>query len=110
MKTTRIKKMYYVRFVFRIIIFLCAIGICVYNPDAVLVMKDFNMFKTFNVLHVFFIVWLAEIVMQFFPLTGYFSIGTLKHFKSHMHKAEIKDELQHLKTLVKNKSRQMSVL
>ena len=100
-KATRIKKLYYIRFFFRIAVFSCSIGIYAFYPETMDVMKDFNMFQTFNVLHAFFILWLFEIIMQFLPLTGYFSIGSLKHFKQHMENVEIKNELQQIKLMLK---------
>lgn len=99
--TTRIKKLYIARFFFRVLIFLCSIGIYIYYPETMEVMKDFNMFLSFSILHVFFAVWLVEIILQFLPLTGQFSIGSLKHFGRYMKNVEIKNELQQIKLVIK---------
>ena len=99
-KPTKIKKMYYARFVFRILVFLAAIATYIFYPQTIDVMIGINMFKTFNIMHIFLIIWVAEIVMQFIPMIGQFSIGSLKHFKQYMKFAAIKDELKHLKTMI----------
>ena len=98
---TKIKKMYYARFAFRILVFLAAIAIYIWRPQDIDIMLGFNMFKTFNVAHLFLALWIAEITMQFMPLVGKFSIGSLKHFQRCMQGVVIKDELKHLKDIIK---------
>ena len=89
---TKIKKMYYARFAFRILVFLAAIAIYIWRPQDIDIMLGFNMFKMFNVVHLFLALWIAEITMQFMPLVGKFSIGSLKHFQRCMQGVVIKDE------------------
>ena len=89
---TKIKKMYYTRFAFRILVFLAAIAIYIWRPQDIDIMLGFNMFKMFNVVHLFLALWIAEITMQFMPLVGKFSIGSLKHFQRCMQGVVIKDE------------------
>ena len=99
-KTTKIKKLYYGRFFLRIVMFLCAIFIYMFYPSTVDVMLDFNMFTKFNILHIFFVLWIGDIVMQLMPMTGQFSMGSLKHFKCYMKKVKIKDELRQVKLML----------
>ena len=100
-KITKIKKLYYGRFILRIFVFLFSLYIYFIHPQLMDAMLDFNIFTQFNVLHVFFVLWVGDIVMQFIPLTGQFSIGSLKHFKCYMRTAKIKDELKQVKLMVK---------
>ena len=97
---TKIKKMYYARFIFRILVLLAAIATYIWLPESIDIMLGFNMFKTVNVMHIFLAIWIVEITMQFLPLIGKFSIGSLKHFQQCMQKATIKDELKHLRNMV----------
>lgn len=97
---TKIKKLYYTRFAFRILVFLAAIAVYIWHPDAIDIMLGLNMFKTFNIMHAFLIIWIAEVVMQFIPMIGQFSIGSLKHFQRCMKPTIIKDELKHLKSIL----------
>ena len=99
-KTTKIKKMYYIRFLFRILFFIATVITYLYFPQTVDVMIGINMFKTFNIMHVFLLIWLTEIILQFIPMREQFSIGSLKHFGRYMQKTTIKDELMYLKTMV----------
>ena len=98
-RPTKLKKMYYARFVFRIMVFLAAITTYIWLPETIDTMIGINMFKSLNVMHIFLGIWAAEVIMQFMPLLGKFSMGSLKHFKQYMKFATIKDELKHLKTM-----------
>ena len=84
---TKIKKMYYARFIFRILVLLAAIATYIWLPNTMDVMIGFNMFTTLNIMHIFLAIWIVEITMQFMPLVGKFSIGSLKHFQQCMQKA-----------------------
>ena len=97
---TKIKKMYYARFIFRILVLLAAIATYIWLPNTINIMLGFNMFTTLNIMHAFLAIWIVEIAMQFMPLVGKFSIGSLKHFQQCMQKSNIKDELKHLKNMV----------
>lgn len=99
-KTTKIKKLYYARFIFRILMFALAMFVYICYPQTTDIMVGTNMFKTFNIVHLFLFVWLFDIITQFIPMTGQFSIGSLKHFKQYMKNTKIKDELQHIKSMV----------
>ena len=95
-KPTKIKKLYYARFFFRILVFLAAIATYIWWPETIATMFGFNMFKSFNIMHAFLFIWMAEVIMQFIPMLGQFSIGSLKHFGKYMKVAAIKDELKYV--------------
>lgn len=99
-KTTRVKKAYYVKFVLRIIVFLTALYTYFQYPDTTEVMMGFNMFKTFNIMHIFLVIWLVDIIMQFIPLRNQTSIGSLKHLERYMKNTTFKDELKHIKSVM----------
>ncbi len=99
-KPTKIKRLYYGRFLLRVAVFICAIFIYIFHPNVMDVMIDFNMFTKFNILHIFFVLWVGDIVMQLMPMTGQFSMGSLKHFKCYMKQVKIKDELKQIKTML----------
>ena len=99
-KPTKIKKLYYVRFFFRILVFLAAIATYIWWPETIATIFGFNMFKSFNIMHAFLFIWMAEVIMQFIPMLGQFSMGSLKHFGKYMKVAAIKDELKYLKTML----------
>ena len=100
-KITSIKKKYYARFASRVVVFIATILLYVFYPNAIDTMLGFNIFTTFNVMHIFYILWIIDITMQFLPLTGHFSIGSLKHFQKYMKSIKIKDELSNIKLMIR---------
>ena len=99
-KYTKIKKLYQFRFLMRICFFIATIFVYVFNSQYFDIMRDFNFFKSFNVVHVFYVIWCVDIVSQLMPLKGYFSIGSLKHFKEFMKDVNIKEEISHIKNML----------
>ena len=96
---SKLKKTYYIRFLQRVFLFICAICIYFNYPSFFDILHGFTFFEKFNVLHIFYIVWLADIAMQLMPMTGQFSIGSLKQFPHFM--KEIKDDFINHKILSK---------
>ena len=94
---SKLKKLYYLRFLQRIFLLACAIGIYIIYPDFFQVLNGFNFFKQFNVLHVFYVIWLSDIMMQLMPMTGQFSIGSLKQFPHFMQ--DVKENLINRKAM-----------
>jgi hypothetical protein len=91
------------RFLQRILLFVCAIFAYFNYPSFFDVLHGFSFFEKFNVLHIFYIVWLSDIAMQLIPMTGQFSIGSLKQFPHFM--KEIKEDFINRKILSKKQIR-----
>lgn len=94
---SKLKKLYYLRFLQRLFLLSCAIGIYIVYPNYFDILTGFNFFEKFNVLHVFYVIWVADIMMQLMPMTGQFSIGSLKQFPHFMQ--SVRDNLVNKKTM-----------
>ena len=99
-KHTKIKKLYVARFLMRICFFVAAVLVYVRDGASFDVMREFNFFKSFNIVHIFYAIWLVDIILQLMPLREFFSIGSLKHFKGFMKDVKVKEELSHLKNVL----------
>ena len=77
---TTMQKKYIIRLVWRCVALAVAAVLCFCVPERFDVMSEGGFFKRFSVLHIFWLVWMGDIVMQLMPLRSVLALGTQKQF------------------------------
>ena len=79
------RKTYWIRFLGRIIVLT---GLCLtyfLKPAAFSIMKGFQFFSRFSVLHLIWLIWMADMVLQLVPSPDCQSLGSQKQFRRNFH-------------------------
>ena len=72
-------KKYTARFVLRILILLAAVLLYLLHPASFFVLEGMNFFRGFSILHLLWLLWMVDIVLQLFPVRSYLALGSQKH-------------------------------
>ncbi len=81
-RTSKTRKIYFLRLLGRIIVFLVAVLIYVFDKKQFNIVYGFNFFTEFSVLHLLWIIWVWDMVLQLTPIKAHISIGSQKVFES----------------------------
>ena len=79
---SKTRKIYFLRLVARIIIFIACVLIYFFEKDCFDVVYGLNFFKRFSVFHILWGIWIVDMIMQLIPVKAHISIGSQKVFRS----------------------------
>ena len=79
---SKTRKIYFLRLWGRIIVFVIAIMMYISNRNVFDVAKGWDFFKEFSVLHILWLVWMCDMMLQLIPVKAHISIGSQKVFSS----------------------------
>ena len=79
---SKTRKMYFLRLIGRIAIFIIAILIYIFDSDVFNVADEWNFFSEFSLLHLLWLVWMCDMLLQLIPVKSHISIGSQKVFES----------------------------
>lgn len=74
-------KSYRRRLIFRIIIFIIMIGIYIFYPNTYKVAKGLNFIKMFSPLHIIWLIWMIDMILQLCKVPKYWPLGSQKYLK-----------------------------
>lgn len=74
-------KSYRRRLIFRIIIFIIMIGIYIFYPNTYKVAKGLNFIKIFSPLHIIWLIWMIDMILQLCKVPKYWPLGSQKYLK-----------------------------
>lgn len=81
-KTSKTRKIYFVRLIGRIMVFLIVGLLYVFRRDEFAIITGWNFFKRFSPLHILWLIWILDMVLQLMPVKAHISIGSQKVFSS----------------------------
>ncbi len=83
-KMSKMKKTYAARFIYRCLVLIALIALCLFKPEAAGVIKGTALFAEFHWTHLllYFLwgVWMFDMIFQIIPSKGLFSMGSQKVF------------------------------
>ena len=77
---SEIRKIYFLRLIGRCIIFLLSILLAVHKPEEFGIVSGMNFFSKFSVLHLLWVIWIIDMIVQLLPVRAHISIGSQKQF------------------------------
>ena len=81
MKLPQLRRLYQARLVFRLCVLFLTIMMYFAYPQSFDVLIGFNFFHKFSWLHLLWLVWVIDMIVQLIPAKGYLPLGSLKQFK-----------------------------
>ncbi|MBR5223651.1 MAG: hypothetical protein IKV81_05775 [Clostridia bacterium] len=76
-----LRKKYIARLVARSVIFAVCVVLLFVAPNEFEVLQGLNFFKKFSLLHILWVIWLIDMILQFMPIKNEISLGSQKLFK-----------------------------
>ncbi len=102
MGISKTRGIYFLRLAGRIAIFLAAILIYFFDRDAFDIVSGWEFFNKFSLLHILWIIWMWDMVLQLIPVKAHISIGSQKIFESLFRPIKEKVNIQNLKQYIKD--------
>lgn len=81
-KMSKTRKIYFLRLVGRCIAFCLVILLYILRPTDFEVIKGLGFFRYFSPLHVLWLIWVLDMVLQLIPVKAHISIGSQKQFQA----------------------------
>ncbi len=78
MSSTR--RNYFIRLIFRIAILITFTIFCFVWPSSFKTLDGMNFFNTFSPLHIIWVIWMADIILQIIPIKNKVALGSQKLF------------------------------
>ena len=75
---SKFRTIYIQRLIRRSIIFVLTILLYIFRPDDFIVAKSFNFFTTISPLHILWIIWMVDMILQLCKVPKYWPLGSLK--------------------------------
>ena len=94
------RKRYVVRLVCRIMIFIACLCMCVTAPQVFTVLEGGNFFAAFSPLHLLWLVWVADMILQIVPVKNKVALGSQKLFANRFRATRKKINRQALKNYI----------
>jgi len=99
---SQIRKIYFGRLIGRILILILCFGFYFLKPEIFAPIEGLRFFDAFSILHLLWLIWMADMLAQLFPIKRRLSIGSLKMFRQHFRPIREKIGRKALKTHIAN--------
>ena len=76
------RKRYILRLIARIMVFIACAFLCFTAPEEFEVLEGLNFFREFSILHLLWLVWVADMILQIVPIRNKVPLGSMKLFKN----------------------------
>ena len=83
------RKLYIKRLIIRIVIFIIIVGIYICNSNTFNVVKGFNFVKMISPLHILWLIWMIDMILQLCKVPKYWPLGSQKYW-AHRYLPDIK--------------------
>ncbi|MBQ6826349.1 MAG: hypothetical protein IJP34_06810 [Clostridia bacterium] len=82
---SKMRKLYFVKFIFRILVFIAAVLLYILKPESEYfkVLYGANFFTQISPLHILWVIWVLDMLMQVIPMKKHIPLGSQKLFKQH---------------------------
>ena len=101
MKTmSETRKRYFVRLICRAAIFIICFVLCFAAPEVFAILEGKNFFNAFSLLHILWLVWIADMVQQIIPVKNKVALGSQKLFANRFRPSRKKINYQALKNYI----------
>ena len=74
------RKRYFIRLVGRVLVLILMIALCFSDPQKLFILDGFSFFKAPSPLHLLWLIWVADMVLQIFPIKNKLALGSQKLF------------------------------
>ena len=94
------RKRYFMRLIGRIIIFILCL-IMWFKPDFYNILEGMNFFKQLHLLHILWLIWVFDMILQIIPIKNNLALGSQKLFSKRFQSSSNKTNYEKLKDYIK---------
>ena len=102
---SQLRKIYFARLFWRIAVFAICIYISVFYKNLFSVLDGLNFFKSFSPLHILWIIWIFDMLVQIVPVNAKTSIGSQKLFSRCFKASDKKIDYEALKNYISSSTK-----
>ncbi|MBQ4517666.1 MAG: hypothetical protein II997_03665 [Clostridia bacterium] len=99
---SKTRRIYFLRLIGRIIVLMFVSLLYIFDSKAFEVADGWNFFREFSVLHILWMLWMCDMVLQLIPVKSHISIGSQKVFESLFRPIKEKINYKNLKQYIKD--------
>lgn len=99
---SKTRGIYFLRLIGRIAVLIIAILVYKFNKDEFDIAKGWNFFDRFSLLHLLWVIWIWDMILQLIPVKAHISIGSQKIFSSLFRPIKEKINYNNLKQYIKD--------
>lgn len=81
-KNSKFRNLYIKRLIIRVIILLVFIMLFFVKPNSFMITKGLNFFSSFSPLHILWLIWMIDMVLQLCNVSWYWPLGSQKYLKN----------------------------
>ena len=96
-KISIFRKNYIRRLIFRIIVFIIMIALYVFYPNTYEVSFSFNFIKMFSPLHIIWLIWMIDMILQLCKVPKYWPLGSQKYWGYRYMPSEKSKDIKYIK-------------
>ena len=104
-KTSKTREIYFLRLSGRIVTFIIAVFVYIFDVSVFDIADGWNFFKEFSLLHFLWLTWMIDMVLQLIPVKAHISIGSQKVFEALFRPVKEKISYKNLKKHIKDTTR-----
>ncbi len=97
---SKTRKQYFIRLLGRITIFIICLILCL-RPHNYDILKGMNFFNKISILHILWLIWISDILLQIIPLKNKVALGSQKLFKNRYQPSSKQSNFKLLKDYIK---------
>ncbi len=101
-KTSKTRKIYFLRLAGRIAVFITAILLYLFDKSVFDIADGWNFFDKFSILHLLWLIWMIDMILQLIPVKAHISIGSQKVFEALFRPIKEKINYKNLKKHIKD--------
>ena len=94
---SRLRKIYFLRFIGRCVTFLLYLWLYLTDKSVFSVLERGQFFKTFSPLHLMWIIWMTDMILQLVPAKHDLALGSKKLFRQYFQPSNLKKSAAQLK-------------
>ena len=99
---SKTRKIYFLRLIARMAVFFIAIMLYIFDREKFNIADGWNFFMKFSPLHVLWLIWMTDMILQLIPVKAHISIGSQKVFVSLFRPIKEKVNYKNLKQYIKD--------
>ena len=101
-KTSKTREIYFLRLAGRIVVLLLVVLLYIFDKEEFNIADGWNFFNKFSVLHLLWLTWMVDMLLQLIPVRAHISIGSQKIFEALFQPIKEKINYQNLKKYIKD--------
>ena len=78
---SKLRRNYIIRLVLRCLVLLGCVALYIFKPEQMNILEGDRFFREFSLLHILWLVWVADMIQQLVPVKNHIPLGSQKLFK-----------------------------